>query len=361
MPYDRTADSSSAADPRSVPGSETKARIRAELAGPFEWPTSLMRATMPLQDLSAVMDLGRLANVAAATNNRGELIFTLISKEYIQTGLNWIYAMHRLGLNNFLVIAGDKFTSETLDQRGIASVRADIDESEFDPSFMSNDGFSAKGLAMIALKFPVTSFLLKYGYSVIFSDSDAIWLRDPMGYMGDADIAFQRVAHHPPSVSSLWGFAACTGFIFFRHGAKTIAFLDRCIIEHQSFRCDQVAMNLALLEGDPSWLCEDAGWMPPSGDVRYDKDQRLAVFARLIKFPMKGKFLQGGLRLLALPHDKFWRHLWVARAMADMVICHPNSPKNDLEKMNILDAIGVRFPPRAVDLTPGGGRDQGGD
>src|ERR1700722_2402142 len=189
MPSDRDIDRESATEPRSVPSGEARASIRAELAGPFMWPSSLTRVTRPLRDLGTVMDLGKLADVAAATANSGKTLgFTLISKEYIQTGLNWIHAMHRLGLNNFLIIAGDEFTCEKLDERGVPCVRADIDESEFDPSFVSHDGFSAKGLAMIALKFPVASFLLKCGYSVIFSDSDAIWLRDPMAYLRGPDI-----------------------------------------------------------------------------------------------------------------------------------------------------------------------------
>lgn len=361
MASDRATNNGSTTEPRSIPSGEAKAGIRAELAGPFMWPSSLTQVTRPLRDLNGVMDLGKLAEVAAAANDRKEIIFTLISKEYIQTGLNWIYAMHRLALNNFLIIAGDAFTFETLNERGVRSVRANIDESEFDPSFVSHDGFTAKGLAMIAFKFPVASFLLKCGYNVIFSDSDAVWLQDPMPYLRGTDIGFQRVAHHPPPISSLWSFAACTGFVFIRSDPKAIAFLDRCIIEHQSFRCDQVAMNLALLEWDPDWLCEDADWMPPGGDVRYDRDQRLAVFAKLMQFPIKAELRQGGLRLLALPHDKFWRHLWVSRSMPDMVICHPNSPKVDLEKMKIFDAMGIRFPPVAADMPRVGERDHGAD
>jgi Nucleotide-diphospho-sugar transferase len=361
MVSDRATNNGSTTEPRSIPSIEAKASIRAELAGPFMWPSSLTRVTRPLEDLSGVMDLGKLTAVAAAANDRKEIIFTLISKEYIQTGLNWVHAMQRIGLSNFLIIAGDTFTSETLGERGVPSVRADIDESEFDPSFVSHDGFSSKGLAMIALKFPVTSFLLKCGYSVTFSDSDAVWLQDPMPYLRGPDIAFQRVAHHPPPISSLWSFAACTGFVFVRPGTRTIAFLDRCIIEHKSFRCDQVAMNLALLEGNPDWLCEDSDWMPPGGDVQYDKDQRLATFAKLMRFPIKGELRQDGLQLLALPHDKFWRHLWVTRSMPDMVICHPNSPKVDLEKMKIFDAMGIHFPPEAADLTRAGERDHGAD
>jgi Nucleotide-diphospho-sugar transferase len=345
MPSDK-ADDGTTSYPRSVPSDEEKARIRAELAGSFSWASSVLPVTRPLHDLGAMTDLNKLAEVAAAANNRKELFFTLVSKEYINTGLNWVYAIRRLGLSNFLVIAGDKVTYEQFDQLGVHVIHVDIDESKFDESFVSHVGFTAKGLAMIALKFPVTNFLLQCGYNVTFSDSDAVWLRDPTAYLQGTDIAFQRVAHHPPQISSLWSFAACTGFVFFRHSKEAITFMGQCITEHRSFYSDQVAMNLALLEANPDWVCEHGSWMPPGGDIRYDKDQRLATFAKLMQFPIIGQLRQSRLKALALPHDKFWRHLWVTASVPDMVICHPNSPKDDLEKMKIFDTLGIRFPPQ---------------
>jgi hypothetical protein len=347
MPSDQSATGGSAAEPRPAADGELSARIRSELAGGFTWHSSVMQACRPLEDLSTVMNLGKLADVAATVNNGKELSFTLISKEYIQTGLNWINAMHRLGLDNFLVICGDRFTSETLGERGVPNVLADIDESAFDSAFVALDGFSAKGLSMITLKFPITQFLLRCGYDVIFSDADAVWLQDPMPYMRGADLAFQRVVYHPPSISSLWGFAACTGFVFFRHGPKMIAFMDECIKEHHSFHCDQVSMNVALFEGDPDWRCEDVVWTSPGADVWDDEVQRRARYTHFRQFPITGELRRGGLRVVALPNDKFWRQRWVSGSLQDIVICHPNAPKDDLEKMKVLAAMGVRFAPRA--------------
>jgi hypothetical protein len=297
----------------------------------------------PLQDLSAAIDTGRLAEVAAAVHDGGELSFTLISKEYIQTGLNWINAMQRLGRKNFLVIAGDQFAADTMDQRGIHSVRANIDEDACDPSLVTHIGFSAKGLAMIALKFPVAKFLLQQGYSVVFSDADAVWLQDPMPYLREADIAFQRVIYHPPSISSLWGFAVCTGFVSFRNGPKMIGFLDRCIEAHQIFYCDQVSMNVALFDENPDWRCEQSPWTSPGVTIWDDEVRRRAIFTKFRQFPINGDLPQSGLKVLALPNDKFWRQKWVSGSFPDMVICHPNAPKDDLAKMTVFDAMGIRI------------------
>ena len=336
-------------DPKSVPNRELKANIRAELAVDLMWPSSLTRVAMPLHDLGAVMDLRRLSNIAAAAASRNELSFSIISKEYIETGLNWIHAMQRLGLDNYIIIAGDQFTSALLDERGIHNILAEIDESQFDVSFVSATGFSAKGLAVSAFKFPVARFLVKAGYSVVLSDADAVWLHDPMPYLRDTSVAFQRIVYHPPAIAGIWGFAACGGFISFRSGTKTISFLERCIEEQRLLFCDQVAMNLALLEGDPSWHCEHADWMLPTDTSKYDRGSLEAAFAKCVKSPIKGELRRGGLQVLALPHDKFWRHGLFAAPLQDMVVCHPNSPKDDLEKMKLLDAMGLRFQPGAVD------------
>ena len=253
-----------------------------------------------------------------------------------------------LGCDDFLVICGDQFSYETLSGRGIHAVRAKLDDGELDASFISRVGFSAKGLAMIALKFPVARFLVDQGYSVIFSDADAVWLRDPRPYLQDSDIAFQRIDHHPAPISRLWGFAACTGFVGFAPGAGTVAFLDRCIEQHRSFHSDQVALNFALLQSEPSWHCDHADWTPPGNIAHHDRANRRIAFAKVMKSPITGEIRHGGLRVLALPHDRFWRHHWIASPLADMVVCHPNSPKDDAEKMKIFDAMGVRFAPAAT-------------
>jgi hypothetical protein len=332
-----------------APGGKLNAHILDELTHRFAWPAPLIPLTRSLWDLSTVMDLGKLDAVAAAVSHQQRLGFTLISREYIQTGLNWIHAMRRIGTNNFFVVAGDQFTHDVLEARGIHSVRAAIDERDFEPSFISQVGFSSKGLAMITLKFPVARFLVKSGYSVIFSDADAVWLQDPTPHLQWGDVAFQRIDYHPAPVARLWGFAACTGFVCFRHGAKTLALLDRCIEQHQSLHCDQVAMNVALLQGKPEWHCDHDDWLPPGTVVHQDRANLRAAFARLMKSPITGELSQDGLQLLALPHDKFWRHHWITSSLTDMVVCHPNSPKDDTEKMKILAAMGVRFAPEAGD------------
>jgi hypothetical protein len=332
-------------DLQRVPCAEARAGIRADLEGRFTWPPAFMSMTRPLLDLGAAMDLTKLDAVAMAVHNERELAFAIVSKEYIRTGLNWIQAMRRIGVGNFLIIAGDRFTSDKLDALDVPNVLAEIDESGVDGSFVSTTGFSAKGLAVSAFKFPVAHFLLRSGYNVVLSDADAIWLQDPMPFLRDADIAFQRIVYHPPSIAMLWGFAACGGFLSFRNGHRTIPFVERCIEAHRVLYCDQLAMNLALLDEEPDWWCEQADWMLPAPGVHHDRSSLEVAFSRYAKYPIRGELRKERLEVLALCHDKFWRHACVTSSLPDTVVCHPNSPKDDLEKMKILEAAGLRFGP----------------
>ena len=352
-----TAERDPTADRRTSPRNTVIADIRDELLSHFAWPASQLPISRPLLDLGSVVDLARLADVAASVHNGKELAFTIISREYIQTGLNWIHAMNSIGFHAIMVLAGDKVSADLLDARGVPNVLMEIDESRFDSSFVSTTGFSAKGLAVSAFKFPVARFLVAAGYSVALSDADAIWLRDPMPSLRPADVAFQRIAYHPRPISRFWGFAACGGFNAFRANPKAVAFLDECILQNQIIFCDQIALNLALLVAEPEWRCAHPEWQPPATGAPHDQAAHEAAFAKYAGFPIISTLQPGGLRVMALPHDQFWRHEVVPIAMSDVLVCHPNSPKDDLEKMKILTAMGLRFDPAAppVACRPSGG------
>jgi hypothetical protein len=351
VPSDQTALIDTIAGSQSRPDNELKDRIRFELAGLYTWPSSLLPVAQPLIDLSSRIDLDQLLRIVTRISTDREVTFAIVSKEYVHTGLNWIHAMQRLGLNNFLIVAGDTVTATMLNERGIPNILAVIDESTFDPSFVSTTGFSAKGLAVSAFKFPVAHFLVQSGYSVVLSDADAVWLRDPMPCLRGSDLAFQRIVYHPPAIATQWGFAACGGFISFRSGEKSALFLDHCIQEQQILFCDQVAINLALLEGAPDWNCDHPDWIMPSNGARPKTADLEFAFGKCAQAPISGVLRKGGLSIQALPHDTFWRHGWVEHSMQEMIICHPNSPKDDLEKVKLLGCIGACFPPGGPALT----------
>src|ERR1700677_309642 len=107
---------------RSVPDAGLKASIRAELEARFTWPIALKSVDQPLQDLGTVMDLGKLRALAASFHHQREITFAIVSREYIRTGINWVHAMHRIGVRNFLIVAGDATTAHTFDTLGVPNI-----------------------------------------------------------------------------------------------------------------------------------------------------------------------------------------------------------------------------------------------
>jgi hypothetical protein len=160
---------------------------------------------------------------------------------------------------------------------------------------------------------------------------------------GAADVAFQRVAYFPAPITQLLGFAACSGFVYCHACPGTIAFLDDCLHECALVHDDQVAINLALLEADAEWPHVTGGGtlpaLPPSATLTDIQGH----FAAMARSPLRGRLRNHGLDVLALPHHQFWRHSWVAAPDSDMVVCHPNSPKDEIEKIKIFNALCPNF------------------
>jgi hypothetical protein len=184
---------------------------------------------------------------------------------------------------------------------------------------------------MCALKFPVVRAIISQGLDVVLSDIDAIWLRDPfLFFPKDVDLAFQRVVVHPPAVVELWGFSLCSGFVYFHDSPATRSYLEACISWNSKVQSDQVAANLALLEADMRWdLPENYIQQYPIG-VEMAKSQ----FSAFSKISFQGVSGVHHLKALALPPEQFWRHPFIRPR--NMVICHPNSPKSQAEKLQIL-------------------------
>ena len=320
-----------------------KDHIRASASQDFRWTPELEPVRRKWNDLVSVIDPQTLERQAARVQRDRTVCVTFISQEYLRVGLYWLGAIQRLQLSNVLVIAGDEATSAALTARGVACVRADLGAEPGDPSYRNASGFTWKGFGLATVKLPVVRFLLAQGYDVVLSDVDALWLQDPLPHCrGLADIAFQRACYFPAALVQAWGLTVCSGFVYWRATPRTISFLDSCVNESRQVQDDQIALNLALVEADAVWphleLGTDASaWHPGATpeDIR-------ASFATMARRPLRGWTRRYGLDLLALPHHQFWRHSLVPATLSEMVVCHPNSPKDELGKIRIFNAMGIR-------------------
>jgi hypothetical protein len=315
-----------------------RAEIRELATGPLHWDKGFNNVQLPLHNLGAVIDLHTLRELADNLQSDSSLGITFVSQEYLAVGVRWIEALNRLGLRNYLIIAGDSLTHKVLKDLGVVSIEARINIDDVSPEYRSPVGFTAKGLAMNALKFPVVRTLLNRGYDIVMSDADALWLQNPLRHFPPTvDIAFQRVVYFPKAIVAEWGFAACSGFVCCRAKPGVVSFLDDCIQEHRKVQSDQLALNLALLEADTHWPSHHVNGRPYGQSHLQQEDLRL-LFETTARDSIVGSADRYGLAVLALPHHEFWRHSFVRCSQSEMVICHPNSPKDDKEKIKVLGA-----------------------
>lgn len=94
--------------------------------------------------------------------------------------------------------------------------------------------------------------------SLIHSDLDAFWLRDPWKYLEaiDADFIFSKDRGIPKSAVNHWGFSLCCGFFMVRSGKNSLHFLDLWRRETKRCKDDQIALNRILLRKKVFWKKE---------------------------------------------------------------------------------------------------------
>jgi hypothetical protein len=307
----------------------------------WPWDPGTEAARRPLVAFDTVVDVDRLARWAAICAPDRLIAVTFMSAEYSKVGSNWIAAMRRLGLRNYLVIAGDGEIQGLLEAWSVPCIRAHLGHHVARPDYVNPAGFTLKGLAMTALKFPVVHTLLRQGFSVIMSDADAVWLSRPTAALlrADSDVACQRVVYFPKATVRRWGFAVCSGFTFFRGRRSVVEFVETCIDAHRRVQDDQVALNVALLAAGTRWarnLATDSVACGTQADV-------MAAFLREARSTFLGTTASPKFTVQALPHHEFWRHDFVDADPADMIVCHPNAAKSEGDKLRRFEELGVRF------------------
>lgn len=142
------------------------------------------------------------------------------------------------------------------------------------------------------------SCLVTEGHDVIMSDSDALWLRDPMEYIdlsSNSNVIASR-GSYPPELRMEWGSTICMGFVMFRAtGAAMDIFLGvmaRIVLDTGD---DQVAVNRAAVELGIVW--------DTSSDMRHIRSKGIGkgTIAGLSS-PYGDSF-----EIALLPHNKFTR------------------------------------------------------
>eukprot|EP01062_Namystynia_karyoxenos_P067194 TRINITY_DN6108_c0_g1_i2.p1 TRINITY_DN6108_c0_g1~~TRINITY_DN6108_c0_g1_i2.p1 ORF type:complete len:471 (+),score=124.22 TRINITY_DN6108_c0_g1_i2:80-1492(+) len=252
------------------------------------------------------------------------VVLTFTSHSFREVLLNWLVALRRVRPNadGYAVGALDAAGGRWMRERGI---------NVFDA--WGSAPLSTSGGALAPLwvrRTRLVAALLDKGVSVVLSDVDAVWVKDPLPQIfgtefgQEADIAATR-GKFPPEISKkLGGAAACLGFTAFRAGDQTAEFVRRGMLVHTEYwGDDQKGLNYALLATGTHW----------EGDMTYETNEAAAwgfiedesprgVAGKAAPSPMHWSTIQDpnkyispdpgmgpGLRLrvLLLPHRRFQR------------------------------------------------------
>ena len=246
---------------------------------------------------------------------KGKLTIVFANYDYLPVLENWLYAMQRIGVDNFLIIALDKKLYDHLQNKNI--------NSRLYPCELDLGKLWIHRIEVI-LK------LLKEGYDIIHSDADAIWLQDPLPYLDSLphDMIFSQGTVWPPDVHEAWNFVLCCGFFMIRSNKDTLKFIHTLLQQVKKDKDDQRSCNRLLLDMQTTW------------------EEPLEPY--LLNF--KGKqftcsaFLRTGkcanMTLALLPHKKFQR---IYEETDAIYIRHLISEKNSDHIVDVLQNSGCWF------------------
>jgi len=234
--------------------------------------------------MTAPLPEERLLSAATARNRDGWLVVTYAGSSFLATLINWLIAVGRAGIDNTLVVALDRRVYDFLLARGFTTVLV--------------EGRALKDIRIVRVR--VMQFLVQHGFSVIQSDADAVWLRDPRAFFenGSASIVASEGTYWPEKAYQAWGFVLCTGLYSIRSEASTNALLDRWLPDLHETGSDQASLNRLLLADGVTW---DTSTARP--EVRQFRERRFTSFDA----PISGACPGAGLSLRLLPHALFQR------------------------------------------------------
>jgi hypothetical protein len=267
-------------------------------------------------------------SVVAADHTR--VVFTVLNSEYSDIGRLWARLLRKAGVSNFFIVCTDEKCESIFKSEGIATLlltpQGDVSSEKLSvkTSTFPND----YAVFVVSLKFQVMAALLKAGWDAVFSDVDALWLKNPLNYIYsmDRDVVFQP-ASFPKDVKQAWGFTVCTGFLGLRSSGKTVQLLQAAQAAFAG--SDQAAFNTVLMRDYA------IGW-----NARPERWEHCHVF-RGWAAPIYGTCLASGLTFAALPHSRFQRHNVNRASTRYAVVCHPNSPKSEPGKLQVFRALGL--------------------
>jgi hypothetical protein len=174
----------------------------------------------------------------------------------------------------------------------------------------------------------VFSALLDAGEDFIHSDTDAIWLRNPLQSGSapgrDEDLVFSQGTVWPLDIHDRWGFVLCCGWFWARPTPAAGAFFLALEADVQASGDDQVSVNRLLAAAGLKWSHGKIG------------DYQLPFRDRSVQCwtePIQANMSAAPLRVALLPHCEFQR---VPEVSDRAIVKHYVTPKNCEQKLDVL-------------------------
>jgi hypothetical protein len=97
--------------------------------------------------------------------------------------------------------------------------------------------------------------ILEEASAIIHSDSDAVWLRNPLPLLNrcQSDMVFSQGTAWPPDVHAKYGIVLCCGFFCIRKTDHTLSFISDLEKRARVDGDDQVSLNRILDESGNEW------------------------------------------------------------------------------------------------------------
>ena len=172
----------------------------------------------------------------------------------------------------------------------------------------------------------LTRKMLDLSYTVLVSDVDALWVKNPLDLTlsQDSDLVFSPGTIQPPRAHAQWGNVLCTGYFLVRPSDKINSFLD-CVQDRMLREGDQPAINHELLERDMKWDRQDSVYK-----IEFKEKSILQTIS-----PRKGA--AGNLTVTLLPNRYFQR----LTEDEDAYVIHPIAPKKCVDKLRVFKDLGL--------------------
>jgi hypothetical protein len=186
----------------------------------------------------------------AAGDTTEPLIVTYTNFGFLPTTLNWYESLRRIGLaDHALVFALSRRTEHALRERGIAC-------RLLGPSVFPEcpDGFlryrAPEWRTIVMRKLEVVGQLLGEGRTVLFSDADVVFRRNPLPYLAELAEGHELVIQQdlsPNEEENTWpGWELCTGFFYVRPTARTARLFAVDRGDFDAFTNDQPLLNARI-------------------------------------------------------------------------------------------------------------------